>query len=142
MVYYLSMDKNNPYLIFSFSNTIKDIPEEEWNALFGEDLIEGYGYQKTTEESGLEGFSFGYRLGKRNNKILAIIPFFIMDFSFAILMRGLLKKLVIFLQGKFKDFLKMRLIFLGNPLTEEFYFGLAEKEDLCRTFEGALASLK
>ena len=51
-------------LSFEITDSINDIPKEDWERIFGEDLIEGYGYQKTLEESNLKEFTFGYLLAK------------------------------------------------------------------------------
>ncbi len=126
--------------MFTVTNTIKDIPRQDWDSLFG-DTIEGYGYQKTLEESGLKEFSFGYLLGKSDGKLITVIPFFVMDFSFATLTRGALRNLILGLQKFFKRFLKMKILFLGAPTTEEFYFGFDKSRDLNMIMDEALAEL-
>lgn len=126
MIYYTAMIETNPGVTFSITRNIKDIPRQDWDNLFGIGLIESYGYLKTLEENGVEEFSFGYLLAKRNNRIIFILPFFILDFSFAMLMPGFLRKLA----GKFNRWLKMRIIFLGSPTTEGFSMGLSPDEKL------------
>jgi len=133
-------DSRTP-LIFSITNTINDILTEDWDSLFQENIVEGYGYQKTLEESDLKEFSFGYLLGRRSNKLTAIIPFFVMDFSFDTLIQGPLRKLVIVLQRRFKRFLKMKIVFLGSPTTEEFYLGISKQQDLNTVLDKALEKL-
>ena len=75
------MQNNNQELNFSVTNTIRDIPEKDWERLFPKDIIENYGYHKTLEESHLKEFSIAYLLAKRGSNLIAIVPFFTMDFS-------------------------------------------------------------
>jgi hypothetical protein len=124
-------------LNFLISRTIKDIPEIEWNRLFGEDLIEGYGYQKTLEESRLKEFSFGYLIGSHEEKPVIILPFFIMDFSFHTLTRGMIQKLML----KLKKFLSMKVLFFGSPTAEEFYLGIDRSADPEDALEQALKAI-
>lgn len=124
-------------LTFFIINSLKEIPQPEWDNLFGKDLIESYGYQKTLEESGLKEFSFGYIIAKRNNALAAIIPFFISEFPLTTLIDGKIHKIA----NRFKNFLKLRLIFMGSITTEEFYFGISKEESLRSVMEGALEKI-
>ena len=117
-------------LSFSISNSVNDIPETEWNRLFDESVIEGFGYHKTLEESNLKEFSIHYLLAKRNNKLIAIIPFFTCDFSFTTLIQGKLQKVIQGIQKWFPCFLKFRLLFVGSPTSEELYIGIDKNESL------------
>jgi hypothetical protein len=47
------MPNKNHNLQFVMTKTIKDIPQDCWDKLFGQDIIESYGYHKTLEESNL-----------------------------------------------------------------------------------------
>jgi len=129
--------KNMDELSFSIMPSLRDIPRQEWDRLFGQEAIEGYGYQKTLEEAGLKEFSFGYLVGKRREKIAAIIPFFLMDFSFCMLTQGLLRRLML----KFKRFFTLKVLFLGSPSAEEFYLGVSGEENLPLLMDGALEKL-
>lgn len=128
------MLNNNSSLNFSIVNTIKEIAKEDWDRLFGKDIIEDHGYQKTLEEAKLKEFSFGYLLGKRDKNLIAIIPFFVMDFSFDTLIRGLLHRLML----KLKKIFTLKILFLGSPTTEEFYLGISKSEDLTTILNKAL----
>jgi len=119
-----------PQLAFSITSTIKDIPKAYWDNLFGQSLIESYGYQKTLEEANLKEFSLGYLLAKRQEKLVAIIPFFSMAFPLAAMTGGLL------------PWLKIKILFLGSPTAEEFYLGISESEDLNPILSGAVEHLK
>ena len=119
------MKETKPALTFSITGKITDIPQQDWENLFGPHLIESYGYQKTLEENGVKDFSFGYLLAKRRKRIVLILPFFILNFSLSMLMPDLLRKLA----DKLDGWLKMKLLFLGSPTTEGFSMGLSSDEE-------------
>ena len=131
------MQTNNSSLEFSIVKTIKDIPREDWENLFCKEITEGYDYQKTLEESNLKEFAFGYLLGKKDKDLVAIIPFFVMDFSLPSLTQGPLHWILSGLKG----LLRLKIIFLGAPTTEEFYFGIAKTENLDTLMENAIKFL-
>lgn len=141
MVYYLPMSKNNPALTIDIIRSINAISEESWNRLFGADIIEGFGYQKTLEESHLKEFTFGYCLGRRGGRTVSIIPFFIMDFSLDILLPECLSPAIAFLRKISPRFLKMKVIFLGSPTAEDFYFGIEESENLSAVLDLSLGKI-
>lgn len=125
MLYYTAMEKTAPGLSFSIAKSLQEIPPEEWDSLFGKELIESYGYQKTLEDGGTEELSFGYLVGKRDGRAVLILPFFIMDFSLAALAPEFLRRIA----GIFDRHLRKRILFLGSPTTEGFSMGLAPTED-------------
>jgi predicted N-acyltransferase len=129
-------------LDFRITRSIRDIPQQDWVRLFGENLVEGYGYQRSLEEAGLADFSFGYLCGEKENSLCAIFPFFIMDFSADMLLPPALRKLIFPLQKIFPRFLKIKVLFLGMLTAEEFYLGIAEKDDLGLILEAALRQLR
>ena len=131
------MRKLKTPLSFSLVKTIRDIPKKGWDNLFGADTAEGYGYHRNLEEAHLKEFSFGYLMGKRGNDIKAVVPFFLMYFSFDTLIPGPLHKLFF----KLRHLLRMKILFLGSPTTEEFYFGLAKHEDLGMFLNKALPKI-
>ncbi len=128
-------DKNS--LTFKIKHTINDIPESAWRDLFDKGIVENYGYHKTLEESGLKEFSFAYLTAERANKLCAIVPFFIMDFSFDTLLPDHFKKIA----KRLKPYIKMKVLFLGAPTTEEFYFGLSSEENIEPFFNQAIQEL-
>ena len=136
------MQKENSSLNITITADIADIPKEKLDELFGLDTIESYGYHKALQDSELKEFSIYYLLAKRNNTLVAIIPFFVMDFSFTTLVRGLLQRVIISLRKFFPRFLKMKLLFLGAPTTEYLYMGISQNEDLREVLDQALIELK
>ncbi|MDO8662855.1 MAG: GNAT family N-acetyltransferase [Candidatus Omnitrophota bacterium] len=125
-------------LNFSIAKSLNEIPRQEWDNLFGEELIESYGYLKTLEAGGVKEFAFGYLVGKRNSHIVLILPFFIMDFSFAMLAPEFLHKLA----NIFNRWLSMKIIFLGSPTTEGFSMGLSPNEDAEAILDQAIEELR
>jgi predicted N-acyltransferase len=117
------MASQNPELKFSVIDTIQDIPRSEWDSLFDEKLIESYDYQKTLEDARLKEFSFRYLLAKDTDNTVAILPFFIMSFAIDTLIPPPFHRIA----TMFKNALKMKVIFLGSPTTEEFNMGLAKQ---------------
>lgn len=135
------MQNNNQELIFSTTDTLRDIPERDWERLFPKDTIENYGYHKTLEESNLKEFSIFYLTAKRDNTLVAIIPFFTMDFSLTTLIRGPAQRLIFAVRKLFKRFLMMRLIFVGSPTAEELYVGISEEENKPEILSGTFKKL-
>lgn len=135
------MQNNNQELIFSITDTLRDIPEKDWERLFPENTIENYGYHKSLEEAGLKEFSISYLTAKRENRLVAIVPFFTMDFSMTTLIRGRLQKMIFLIRKVFKRFLMIRLIFVGSPTAEELYIGISKEEDEIKVISEAFNKL-
>ncbi|MDD2679288.1 MAG: GNAT family N-acetyltransferase [Candidatus Omnitrophica bacterium] len=132
------MEGTHTGLKFSIVKRISAIPAQDWDNLFGKGLIESYGYLKNLEEGGAEEFSFGYLLGKRNDTIVFILPFFSVDFSLAMLLPGPLRKLA----GRFNRWLRMKVLFPGSPTTEGFSMGLSPDEEFDVVLGKALEKLE
>ncbi|MEI8349652.1 MAG: GNAT family N-acetyltransferase [Candidatus Omnitrophota bacterium] len=123
------MLKDDAMLNFTVTDTLDNIPQNTWDRLFGYDLIESYGYHKTLHEAKLNEFATYYLIGKRNDATVAIIPFFTMEFSFTTLIRGPLQRIVFGIRKFYKNFLTMKIVFIGSPTTESFHIGVAETEN-------------
>jgi predicted N-acyltransferase len=135
------MQKRHGQLNFLILDTIADIPAEDWNRLFGRQMLEGRGYHKTIEESGLKEFSLHYLVAKRNEELVGIIPFFLTDFSFTTIIQGRAQRIILKIQKILPRFLKMKILFVGLPTAEEFYLGISKEEDLRKLIGGALKKL-
>ncbi|MCX5705039.1 MAG: GNAT family N-acetyltransferase [Candidatus Omnitrophica bacterium] len=135
------MRQDDGKLIFSITDTIDNIPKSDWDRLFDPDCIEGWGFHKTIEQSGIKEFSFHYALIKRNGLLCAIIPFFINDFSFATIIQGPLQKLIFFVQKFWRRFLWTKIIFVGNPLTEKLRIGIPSDELINEVMREAINGL-
>ena len=135
------MPQDNARLTFSITNTIDNIPKSDWDRLFGPDCIEGWGFHKTIEQSGIKEFSFYYALVKRDGAICGIIPFFINDFSFATIIQGPLQKFIICAQKLWNRFLRAKIIFIGNPLTEKLRIGVSADDKINELMKEAIRGL-
>lgn len=129
--YTLAMNETG--LNLKIVESIKDIPQDDWNRLFGNELIEGYGYHKTIEESNIGDFEIKYLIGLKKESINLIIPFFIIEYSIVQLLPRPFNRLFACL----KKLLKLRMIFCGIPTAEEFYFGIDKNENIGETFKRA-----
>ncbi|MFA5096966.1 MAG: GNAT family N-acetyltransferase, partial [Candidatus Omnitrophota bacterium] len=138
MLYYSTMQEAFTELNFSVARTIDAIPPQAWDRLFGPSLIESYGYLKTLEDDGTREFSFAYLLGKRNAELVLILPCFIMDFSFSMLIPKSLHKII----RPFCRYLRTKVLFLGSPTTEGFSMGLSPDEDPELILDGAMKELR
>lgn len=139
--WYINAMHREEGLSFRITDKITDIPSQDWDRLFGKELIECYGYHRTLQESGLKGFSFYYLLARRNDAIMAIIPFFTTVFSFSTTIQGGLQRLILGVQKIFPEFLKTPILFVGNPTCEELYLGVCETEDQEALLKGAMDTL-
>ncbi|MCX5707313.1 MAG: peptidogalycan biosysnthesis protein, partial [Candidatus Omnitrophica bacterium] len=131
------MKKIDSELSFSITKAITDIPKQDWDDLFGRELIESYGYLKTMEENGVEKFSFRYLLGKRGGRTVFILPLFIVDFSFTMLVPEYFYRIA----RKFSRWLSMKVLFLGSPTTEGFSMGFTDDENFDAILDQALKKL-
>lgn len=124
-------------LRFDIVKKVCEIPREEWASVFPPDIIEDYGYYKTLDESNLPAFSTHYAVVRENECIACIAPFFTTEFSFDTTIQGRLKQVILSLQKRFPRFLKLKILFIGSPLTEESVIGIREgcdKEKILRFF--------
>jgi predicted N-acyltransferase len=64
-----------------------------------------------------------------------------MDFSFTTLIRGPLQNFILYVQKIFKRFLKMKLLFIGSPITEYLYLGISQDENLENILDQALEKI-
>lgn len=123
---------------YTVADTINAIPRDEWDSAFPEYVIEGWGYHKAIEESGIKEFKLGYILAKEGNKIVGILPFFTCDFSFTTIIQGPLQKVISRVQKFIPRFMRANLLFLGLPTAEEFYIGISAQADAGQVTEGLL----
>lgn len=116
---------------------VSSIPRHEWDDVFPHGIIENYGYYKTLDESNLPSFSMHYAIVRENGRAAFIAPFFTTEFSFDTTIQGPLKRVILSLQKRFPRFLKLKILFIGSPLTEEGVIGIREgcdKEKILRFF--------
>jgi uncharacterized protein len=136
------MTPDEQTLHFSIIDSLKAIPHETWDEVFGGRMLEGWAYHKTIEESGLQGFVFHYLVAERQGACRAIIPFFTMDFSFTTIIQGPLQQFILRIQKRWKRFLKLRILFVGFPTTEHLHLGIHPQEDNETVMHQALKELE
>ncbi|MEM7817072.1 MAG: GNAT family N-acetyltransferase, partial [Candidatus Aenigmatarchaeota archaeon] len=90
----------------------------------------------------MKEFNIFYLVGRRKENIVAIIPFFTMDFSLTTLIRGRIQKIIFFIRKFLKKILKIRILFIGAPITEELYIGVSKEENLENIFDAALNKIE
>jgi len=112
---------------------VKDIPRQQWDEIFPGDTIEGYTYYRALDESNLPLFSLYYAIVYQNDRILCIAPFFITNFSLDTTLQGFFKKIVSSIQKILPQFLTIKILFFGSPLTEEGIIGFAKDSDVKQT---------
>lgn len=71
---------------------IEEISPEAWNKVYP-DVLEGYNFFKTLDESGLEQFSFYYILVYEGKQVVAATNCFLMDYSLDTSISGPLRRL-------------------------------------------------
>jgi uncharacterized protein len=102
---------------YKILNSINEIPQAEWDALFG-DLPEGYGFYKTLEESGLKEFSLYYAVLYQESRLAAICPLFTADFQLDIAVVGPLARLIRLIRKALPRFMIVKTLFCGSPCGE------------------------
>lgn len=104
-------------------DSINSIGQRTWEKLFPDNL-EGFGFFKSTEESGLREFSFSYAVIYENGAPVLIAPLFTADFNMDVAIDGPLRKAVIFLRKFFPRLLIIRTLFCGSPFGENGVIGI------------------
>ena len=129
------MQADNQSINFRITKTIDEVPPEICNGLFGNDVIEGWGYHKAFESSNIKEFKLEYLLAEKNGQVVAIVPFFITNFSFATLIQGWLQKIIKIFESIAPRLLKIKLLFVGLPTAEQLYIGINPNADKTEILE-------
>lgn len=97
-------------------DSVKDIPEKEWNRIFGtENLVKTHGFQAAVEEADLEGVRCCYLVISDNDHVKAIIPCFSFRVKLDTFGEPWIKTLIRQVRGLFPTFLTKKIFFLGSP---------------------------
>lgn len=82
------------------------------------DEVEGYAYYKAFQESGIENFEFGYLAVKRDQKTVAVAPYFVTHYyANTTLPNGRIKRLL--------GWLRFKIVCVGHPSAD---FGMIDGE--------------
>lgn len=120
--------------------SISSISQEDFNKIFPNSL-EGYSLFRTLEESALDNFELFYILAKDEDaKLLAIFPFYFMNYPLNTSVQGPLKKITSQLAKIFPNIFTIKLIICGCPIVDYADIGLV-KQDYQKTLKAIMAKL-
>lgn len=139
----------NNQLTSKIVNSIKDIPQDDWERLFS-GQIESFGFYKTAEETDIGPFQLYYLLVYREERIIAIAPVFLFNFSLDLFAGKKVQKLINIVRKVFKNFLIFKTLLCGSPVTDIGFIGIDctidNKKDvlnfICEQFEKQALQLK
>ena len=117
---------------------IEDIPLQEWNGVFP-DVLEGYHFLKSLDESGFEQFSFYYVLVYDNSTLVGAAPCFLMRYSLDTTVGGPLKNIADAVKKFFPSLFNLRILICGYP-TGQGQLGIGG--DLNRVLEAILEGME
>lgn len=130
---------------FYWKKKIEEIDSKTWENVFDNNILRSYKLQKTVESSYLDNIEIEYLHAIENENTLAIIPCFTFTLELDLLTSNKLKKAVTFIRKAFKNFLKMRIFFIGTPIaTCDHMLGIRETNNYEYTeiFEKCLKEIK
>ncbi len=96
---------------------IEEVPAEVWNSVFP-DVVEGYNFYKTLDESGFEQFKFRYILVYDGNTVVGAAPCFLMDFPLDAGMQGPAKSFTGFIKKFLPSIFNVRVLLCGVPMDQ------------------------
>ena len=102
-------------LITRIVNKIEDVPRKEWEAVFP-DVLDGYDFFKSIDESGFKQFTFRYILIYDGNSLVGVAPSFIMDYPLDTSVSGAAKGFINSLRKRFPGFLQIKTVICGIPM--------------------------
>lgn len=106
---------------------IEEIAPEEWNAIFP-DVLEGYNFFKTIDESNLDQFSFYYILVYDRKTLVGATSCFVVNYSLDTSMNGPLRIVSNSIKKIFPNIFSIRALACGVPMAQG-RFGLSGDAD-------------
>ena len=94
---------------------IEDVPFEEWGRVFP-DVLEGYYFFKTLDESGFEQFAFYYILVYERKRLVGAAPCFLMDYSMDTSVDGPLRRLSNTMKRAWPNLFSIKTLVCGIPM--------------------------
>lgn len=95
--------------------SISDIPQEKWDRIYP-DVLEGYNFFRTLDESGLEQFSFYYILVYEGKSVVGATTCFLMDYSLDTTINGPLRKLSNAVKRLKPNIFSLKALVCGMPI--------------------------
>lgn len=96
---------------------IDQIPAEDWNRVFP-NVLEGYQFFKSLDQSNFQQFSFYYILVYDRETLVGATSCFLMNYPLDTTLQGLLKKFVASVRKIFPDFFNLKALVCGLPMGE------------------------
>ena len=110
---------NNNILQTKIFNSVRELPKEQWNGLLiGNSSTYSYDFLELVEKSQLNDFEYKYILFyDDDNSPVALTVFYTITTDIAIFSSGKLKSLLHSVRQVFPNFLKLRMLECGTPIT-------------------------
>ena len=107
---------NNPMKLKTrVTRKIEDIPQEEWDRVFP-NVLEGYNFFKSLDESEFDQFSFYYIMVYDGDVAVGAAPCFSLKYSLDTSMSGTARRVFNFIKKSFPDFLSVKALACGVPM--------------------------
>ena len=107
---------------------ITDIPREDWEGVFP-DILEGYDFYKTLDESRFEQFSFYYIVVYDNNSAVAAAPCFSMRYSLDTSVNGTARRVFNYTKKFIPNVFSVKALICGMPMGKGRIGMVKGKED-------------
>ena len=120
----MKIEPASPILTVGVYRTIRGITRTEWDACFPGDP-EGWAYYLAVEESGLAAFSWVYLVAREGERIVAVVPAFITEYSLDTTVQGRWKLALQPLLRRLRRGFTLRLLCLGSPFADKCHLGFA-----------------
>lgn len=104
--------------------TIREIPPADWDACFPGDP-ESWAYYVAVEEAGLAAFSWAYLAAREGERVVAVVPAFMTDYSLDTTVQGAARTALKPLLRVFRKVLTLRLLCLGSPHADQCHLGFS-----------------
>jgi hypothetical protein len=122
---------------------IKDVTEilpQDWSWVYP-DVLEGYGFFKTLQESKLDQFEWHYILVYENETLTGIAPCFLMHYPLDTTIQGPIKSVFLKIKEKFPHFMELRALVCGLPMGQGRIGAVKEPGTVVRAICEAMESL-
>ena len=111
------------------TSRISDIPADDWNKVFP-DVLEGYDFYKTLDESNLEQFSLCYIMVYDRNKPVGATTCFVMNYSLDTTISGPLRRISNSIKKLMPNIFSLKVVVCGMPIGQGRIGMAAHREDV------------
>jgi len=106
---------SHPPLVTKVVTDITQISPQDWSRIYP-DVLEGYGFFKTLQESGLNQFEWHYILVYEGETLTGIAPCFLMHYPLDTTIQGPIKSLLLKIKKKYPNFMELKVLLCGLPM--------------------------